>query len=67
MLPVGQGVVEWFNANAVLGSSGPFALVRPNPDNGPTAFKFTNGAYFATNPLCGGPPSRRASSTARRR
>ena len=34
--------------------AGPFALVRPNPDNGPTAFKFTNGAYFATDPLCGG-------------
>ncbi len=53
-VPAGQDAVDWFGANAVLGSSEPLALVRPNPDNGPNAFKFTNGAYYATDPSCGG-------------
>ena len=53
-LPVGEGVVDWFEANAVLGSSGPYSLIRPDPDDGPTSFKFTNAAFFPTDETCGG-------------
>ncbi|MGH2529857.1 MAG: cupredoxin domain-containing protein [Actinomycetota bacterium] len=54
-LPVGEGVVDWFEANAVLGSSGPYSLIRPDRDDGPRSFKFTNAAFFATDETCGGP------------
>ena len=55
LLPVGEDLVDWFETNAVLGSTGPYALIRPDPDDGPTSFKFTNAAFFATDETCGGP------------
>ena len=55
LLPVGAGVVEWFDTNATLGTSQPYALAQPNPDNGSTAYKFGNNAIFPTDSTCGGP------------
>lgn len=54
MLPVGAGVVDWMDANATIGTSQPYALVQPNPDNGPNAYKFGNLAGFPTSSTCGG-------------
>ncbi|TMK27638.1 MAG: hypothetical protein E6G61_11380 [Actinobacteria bacterium] len=47
--------MEWFDTNATLGTSQPYALAQPNPDNGSTAYKFGNNAIFPTDSTCGGP------------
>jgi plastocyanin len=54
-LPTGFGPVEWVDAKATLGTNQPFALIEPDEDDGDDAFKFNNGAIFASDPSCGGP------------
>jgi len=54
LLPVGQGPVEWYDANSGAGTTNPYALLRPDPDDGPTSFKAGNVAAFPTDPTCGG-------------
>jgi len=54
MLPAGVGPVEWFGSQATLGTNQPFAVIEPDEDDGPDAFKFNNNAIFPSNPSCGG-------------
>lgn len=54
-LPTGTGPVEWFDTQATLATDQPFALIEPDEDDGADAFKFNNGAIFASDPACGGP------------
>ncbi len=54
LLPVGAGPVDWIEDNAALGSSEPYSLAVPDPDDGPTAYKFGNAAIFPTDSTCGG-------------
>ncbi|MCI0635663.1 MAG: hypothetical protein L0206_17365 [Actinobacteria bacterium] len=54
LLPSGLGPVEFFDVQAALGTSQPFAFVQPDPDDGPDSFKFGNTAIFPTDPTCGG-------------
>lgn len=54
-LPVGEGVVEWFDANATYGSSQPFAPVAANPDSESHSVKFGNSVLFPTSDTCGAP------------
>lgn len=53
-LPLGVGPVEWFDSQATLGTNQPFALIEPDEDDGPDAFKFNNEAIFG-DPACGAP------------
>ena len=54
MLPAGQGVVEWFDANATYGTSQPWAPVVPDPDDGQAAYKFGNSVLNPSSTSCGG-------------
>lgn len=54
-LPVGEGVVEWFEANATYGSSQPFAPVAANPDSESHPVKFGNSVLDPTSTTCGAP------------
>ena len=54
LLPVGQGVVEWYDANATIGTSQPYALLQPDTEDTPNTFKFGNLAIFPTSSTCGG-------------
>jgi plastocyanin len=54
-LPPDVGPVEWFDSQASLGTNQPFALVEPDEDDGPDAFKINNNAVFPSDPDCGGP------------
>lgn len=54
-LPVGEGPVAWFEDLATLGTSQPYALVQPDPDDGPTSYKFGLGAFFPSDQTCGAP------------
>ncbi len=54
MLPVGQGVVEWFNANATYGTTQPWAPVALDPDDGAGAYKFGNSVLNPSSTSCGG-------------
>jgi len=55
LLPVGQAPQSWYDDVAIIGSSDPFSLVQPDPDDGPGAFKFGNLALNASDPACGAP------------
>jgi len=54
MLPAGQGVVEWFNANATYGTSQPWAPVALDPDDGPGAYELANSVLNPSSTSCGG-------------
>lgn len=54
LLPVGQGVVDWYDANATIGTSQPYALLQPDTEDTPNTFKFGNLAIFPTSSTCGG-------------
>ena len=54
LLPVGQGVVDWFDANATYGTSQPWAPVVTDPDDGSAAYKFGNSVLNPSSTSCGG-------------
>ncbi len=50
-----MGPVAWFEESATVGTSQPYALIQPDPDDGPTSSEFGLGAFFPSDPTCGGP------------
>jgi len=54
LLPVGAGVVDWYDANATIGTSQLYSLVQPDTEDTPNTYRFGNLAIFATSSTCGG-------------
>jgi plastocyanin len=54
LLPVGQGVVDWYDANATIGQAEPYSLVVPDIEDTPDTYRFGNAAVFPTSSTCGG-------------
>ncbi|HEX9122266.1 MAG TPA: hypothetical protein VF984_02740 [Actinomycetota bacterium] len=52
-LPVGEGPVQWFDANA-SGPTDPYSIIQTDPDDGPNATKFSTAVALPTDPTCGG-------------
>jgi plastocyanin len=55
LLPIGAGIVDWYDANAQIGSSEPYALAQPDTEDKPHTYKFGNLAVFPTSSKCGAP------------
>lgn len=53
LLPVGDGPVEWFDTMARPGTSDPYAVVQPDPDDG--SYKFSVPAFMPSSSTCGAP------------
>jgi plastocyanin len=52
LLPVGEGPVEWFDANA--SGTEPYALLQRDTDDGPRSYVFSTAVAVPTDPSCGG-------------
>ncbi len=53
VLPVGDGPVEWFDANA-SGTSDPYSIIQTDPDDGPKATVFSTAVALPSSVTCGG-------------
>jgi plastocyanin len=51
-LPVGQGPVAWFDANA-SGPDAPYSIIQSDTDDGPTSTKFSTAVALPSDPTCG--------------
>lgn len=53
LLPVGEGPVDWFDTMARPGTSDPYAILQPDPDDG--SYKFSVPALLPSSFTCGAP------------